>query len=113
VTPSAEVCAGATAPLQSPSNATACTWTILGGPTQQGWTVGLLAQGSTVPAPMVSTCAASFAVVAVPAGLQPGTFLAVAFSGGLYDHTEVFVIEPQAGNVCAIPSLLCTNTSGG
>jgi hypothetical protein len=108
-----EVCAGASVPLQTPANATTCTWAVLGGPTQQGWVVGLLAQGSADPAPTASTCIAQFAVVAVPPGLQPGTFLVVAFSGGLYHHTEVFVIGPQRENVCAIPSLTCTSTSGG
>jgi hypothetical protein len=106
------VCPGATTPLTPPSNGTNCTWAILGGAMQQGWTVGLIPQGGVTPMPTVTTCQATFAVVDVPAGLQPMTFLVVGFSGGLYDHTEVFTIVPDPGNVCPIPSLLCTSTAG-
>jgi hypothetical protein len=104
-----EPCAAATHGLSS--EAQQCLWVILGGRTQQGWTVGLLAAGSTTPQPAVMTCDATFEVEGVPAGLQPGVFAIALFIGDtmVYDHMEIFAITPgPRGPLCALPSLQCS-----
>jgi hypothetical protein len=106
------VCDGASHPLVAPGDPVSCTWVLLGGQMQQGWTVGLVASGATDPQPMVGSCEASFVVEAVPPGLQPGQFAVALFLGGTYDHTEVFDIAPEQHALCALPSLVCTGSGG-
>lgn len=106
------VCEGAQHALTAPNDPLQCTWQILGGQMQQGWTVGLLAEGSTVSQPIVTTCNATFVVEAIAPGGQPGQFAVVLVLSGVYDHTEVFTIVPEHTGACPVPSLVCDNSGG-
>ena len=105
-------CPGASHPLAAPGDPLLCTWVILGGQVQQGWTVGLLQDGATMTQPMVGSCTAQFVVEAVPPGLQPGQFAVVLYLDTGYHHTEIFDILPEVGTLCALPSLTCSSTGG-
>ncbi len=104
---SGQVCPQGRFPLDAGGVATACTWQILGGQVQQGWTVGLIPQGGTTPAGLVTTCRATFAVLQTPLARSEGTFAVVLTVAGMVDRTEVFVIDPVAAASCEVPSLTC------
>jgi hypothetical protein len=101
------VCAGARHPMDAGGDPTTCLWQIIGGRVQQGWTVGLVPEGSTVPVAQSTSCDVDFEVAVVPPGLQPGTFAVALTVDGGYVRTEVFTIAPQRNAVCAVPSLSC------
>ncbi len=94
--------------LVAPNDPTACQWAIIGGRTQQGWTVGLVSESNPAASAVQSSCAVDFSVQAVPAGLQPATFAVALSADNVYSHTEVFTIWPERNAVCAIPSLVCS-----
>ncbi|MCA9679167.1 MAG: hypothetical protein H6708_17060 [Kofleriaceae bacterium] len=109
--PQGGVCPQAQFPLDAGGGATTCSWMILGGPVQQGWTVGLIPQGGTVPAGLAATCQADFVVVAVPPGRSQGTFAVTLSVDGMVERTEVFVIDPERVAACDAPSLTCVTTT--
>lgn len=107
LTPDGGLCPEPAFPLDAGAGMTPCTWQLIGGPVQQGWTVGLVPAGGGPPGALVTTCQASFRVIEPPVTGSEGSFGVALSVGGVHQRTEVFVIAPKAEAVCAAPSLVC------
>lgn len=107
LTPDGGLCPEPAFPLDAGAGMTPCTWQLIGGPVQQGWTVGLVPAGGGPPGALVTTCQASFRVIEPPVTGSEGSFAVALSVGGVHQRTEVFVIAPKAEAVCAAPSLVC------